>query len=169
MTKPIDAARAFNLLSSALPGDWSGTRPNGAIVEVSYRLAAKRSVLAESWTLGPAVDALTLYHLDGERLIASHFCPLGNQPRLQMIGMTEHRFDFAFFDATGLDEGAAHQHSFWIDIISTDRFERSESYGADCVSEIEQIAYARICSRLSRPSRPERLRPGPETTPRRGR
>jgi hypothetical protein len=74
--------QAFQSLK-ALVGDWQGRTAAGRTFLVSYRLIANDSVLVESWTMSPTRTSMTVYHMDGDALIATHYCPQGNQPRLQ--------------------------------------------------------------------------------------
>ena len=94
-------AMAFQQLKG-LVGEWRGQRPDGREIGVTYRLSARDSVLVETWSLGPGLESLTIYHMDGAELMATHFCPQGNQPRLRMKRAAGSRFDFTFYDATGV-------------------------------------------------------------------
>ena len=127
-----------------LVGVWRGVTPAGAPIGVTYRLSAGDSVLVETWNLGPGRESMTVYHLDGAALLASHFCPQGNQPRLKMIQSTGSRFDFAFHDATGILPGQAVQRAFWIEIGTDRAITRSETYVQDDESETETIRYERV-------------------------
>jgi len=124
------AADAFKQLGSLL-GVWDGKFEDGRPHRVSYRLTAGGTVLVETWTLGPARESLTLYHLDGDALIATHYCPQGNQPRLQLDRATgaPERLSFVFRDGGNLQvPGKSHQHAFWIEPKGPDVFVRSETY-----------------------------------------
>jgi hypothetical protein len=136
-------AAAFERLKG-LVGEWRGRRPDGREVGVAYRLSAAGSVLVETWTLGPGRESLTLYHMDGSELLATHYCPQGNQPRLAMRRSAGRRLDFAFRDATGLLPGRAYQHDFWIEIGPEGRITRSETYRQGEESESETITYERV-------------------------
>jgi hypothetical protein len=130
-----------------LTGQWSGVRPDGREVGVSYRSTALGSALVETWQLGPGIEALTVYHCDGADLMVTHFCPLGNQPRLRLSRCDGDRFHFEYQDASGLTPGAAHQQSFWLRLIAPDAFEREETYGGgDEPDEREYIYYRRIAA-----------------------
>jgi hypothetical protein len=87
---------------------------------------------------------MTVYHLDGPELMATHFCPQGNQPRLKMMQSTGSRFDFAFHDATGVLPGQGVQRAFWIEIGSDGTLTRSETYVQGEKSETETISYQRL-------------------------
>jgi hypothetical protein len=74
-----DAAAAFEKLRS-LVGEWRGETPAGAPVGVTYRLSAGDSVLVETWDLGAAREAMTVYHLDGPELMATHSARRATSP-----------------------------------------------------------------------------------------
>ncbi len=147
MTQRLNAveAAAFGQLMT-LVGDWKGTSPTGRELSVSYRMVANDTVLVETWTLAPGKQALTLYHMDDRQLIATHYCPLGNQPRLVLERTpAPGRFEFGFRGATNLQATTeAHQDSFWIELQGPDAMSRSETYCEAGVSETEAVAYARV-------------------------
>ncbi len=127
-----------------LVGAWRGLRSDGREIGVTYRLTAAGTVLVETWALGPGRESLTLYHMDGAELVATHYCPIGNQPRLQMTAALGDRFEFAFRDATDLEPGEAHQHSFWIAITGPAAIARGETYVEGSGSGSETISFTRI-------------------------
>ena len=135
-------ASAFQQLQT-LVGDWSGPRPDGRPVGVSYRMSANGSALVETWTLAPGQESLTIYHMDKRDLVATHFCPVGNQPRLVMTRAAGSRFDFTVRDGTGIEPGASFQHDFWIEIGADGRITRSETYVQGDGTEEETITYSR--------------------------
>jgi hypothetical protein len=128
-TNAEPAAVVFNRLTSLI-GSWEGKRPDGRPHTVSYRLTAGGSVLVETWTLSSGRESMTMYHLDGDILMATHYCPQGNQPRLQLVPGSElDKFSFVFRDGTNLQvKEKSHQHSFSIKLSGTNSFERSETY-----------------------------------------
>jgi len=123
------AASAFKQLKSLL-GEWEGKFDDGRAHSVSYRLTAGGSVLVETWTLGPGRESMTMYHLDGDQLLATHYCPQGNQPRLQWVpGDDPKTLSFAFRDGTNLHvTDGSHQHAFWIRLQDEASYVRDETY-----------------------------------------
>jgi len=136
-------AAAFEQLK-ALVGEWRGRRPDGGEIGVTYRLSACDSVLVETWNLGPGRESLTVYHIDGTDLMATHFCPQGNQPRLRMARAAGSRLDFTFCDATGVRPGQAVQRHFWIESGPDGTITRSETYFRGDEAESETITYERV-------------------------
>ncbi|MCB1636853.1 MAG: hypothetical protein KDI51_19855, partial [Xanthomonadales bacterium] len=106
------AQQAFADLAS-LAGEWEGTYANGRSHRVNFALTAGGSVIIETWTMSPTRQSLTLYALDGERLLATHYCPQGNQPLLVLTERDADDHDhFAFLDGTNLqDPNGSHQHA----------------------------------------------------------
>lgn len=140
---PASRAEAAFARLSALVGRWKGRFHNGREHEVTYRLTAGGTVLMETWALSPTRESLTLYHLDGDALVATHYCPQGTQPRLQLATGGDHdRLSFEFRDGTSLQSSErSHQHSFWIELRDDDTYLRSETYVQNG-SSAEQIAAA---------------------------
>jgi hypothetical protein len=143
--EPITPRAAFAQLQT-LVGEWEGKTEKGRALKVSYRLTANNTVLIETWTLGPTRESLTLYHMDSESLLATHYCPVGNQPRLRFKeGGSASLFAFEFVSATNLPKPeAAHQHRFEMELLDANSFARSETYLENGKGEPERIVYSRI-------------------------
>ncbi len=127
-----------------LVGQW---QDNNASTLVNYRLSANDTVLVETWTWPEKnIEALTLYHMDVDQLMATHYCPVGNQPRLLFDSLDEPSvFTFKFVSATNLlDPGVDHNVEFWIKINESDFFTRSETYVESGVFDVQQSTYRRL-------------------------
>ena len=113
-----------------LVGTWTGRTDDGRPYTVAFRQTAGDSVLVETWTLASGKESMTLYALDGERLLATHYCPQGNQPRLQFTGTdAAGRWQFRFLDGSNLHvPGKSHQQAFWLKLAADGTFERGETY-----------------------------------------
>ncbi len=130
-----------------LKGLWRGSSPAGREYLVEYDVIADGTVIIERWQMATDVSAATLYHLDGQRLMATHYCPAGNQPRLVLRHSDElmqQVFHFDFVDATNLTNlSEYHQHHFDLEIFSTTSFIRGETYRANGKEEYERTSYRR--------------------------
>jgi hypothetical protein len=71
---------AFKQLS-AVVGDWQGVQ-DGVPIAVKYTLTANGSTLMEEDKPGKKSPMITMFTVDGERLIATHYCSVGNQPQM---------------------------------------------------------------------------------------
>jgi hypothetical protein len=93
----------------SLVGDWEGTYEGKAGVHVSYRLVSNGTALLETMDGDDSTQMITVYHPDGSGLGMTHYCSVGNQPRMRSKGLENGKLDFAFVDATNL-EGSAAEH-----------------------------------------------------------
>ncbi len=81
-----DAQSAFDFLKT-LAGDWErvgGGHEHGSDAHsVSYRVTAAGSSVMETIFPGEAMEMLTVYHMDGDDLLLTHYCALQNAPILK--------------------------------------------------------------------------------------
>jgi hypothetical protein len=116
-TSPVDVTAAFGRLKT-LVGEWQADTKMGK-ARLSYELIAGGTTLVEKETIGE-MAMLTVYHLDGDRLLLTHYCMAGNQPRMQARAFNSGtgEIDFGFLDATNLKPGAGHMHDAKIRIVN---------------------------------------------------
>jgi len=95
-----DAQKSFDKLKS-LTGSWEGKGSQGQPVQVSFRVTSAGSALM-SEIQGPE-DMITMFHMDGDRLLMTHYCGTGNQPRMVGSMSPDGKIvTFNFLDATNL-------------------------------------------------------------------
>lgn len=95
----------------AMAGTWEGKSANGEGSQVTYRImAGGTAVMAESHMVSE--DMTSMFYVDGDRLLMTHFCPSGNQPRMTaVISQDLKTVTFDFLDATNLPgPQAGHMH-----------------------------------------------------------
>ncbi len=102
-----DAQRSFNELKT-LTGSWEGKNSMGEPVQVSFRMTAGGSALM-SEIVGHGEDMISMINFDGSnRLLLTHYCAVGNQPRMQASASPDGKtITFNFVDATNLDSPEA--------------------------------------------------------------
>ena len=105
-----DAHKSFDLLKG-MEGNWAGKNQQGQHIEVSFRMTAGGSALmSEIHGQGPE-NMITMFHMDGNRLLMTHYCGAGNQPRMKVISADAKSVSFDFFDGTNIGPGDGHmQH-----------------------------------------------------------
>jgi hypothetical protein len=105
-----DAHKSFDLLKG-LEGNWAGKNNQGQPVEVTFRMTAGGSALmSEIHGHGPE-NMITMFHMDGDRLLMTHYCGAGNQPRMKVVSSDAKSVSFEFFDGTNIGNGDGHmQH-----------------------------------------------------------
>jgi hypothetical protein len=97
-----DAQKSFDKLKT-LAGSWEGSM-DGKAMHVSLRVTSMGNTLMHEMTVaGSADDPITMFNLDHERLLLTHYCDAGNQPRLvATVSPDGKTFTFDFVDATNL-------------------------------------------------------------------
>lgn len=97
-----DAQKSFDKLK-ALQGSWEGTM-DGKPMTVSMRVTSMGTALMHEMSGGGrADDPITMFNLDKERLLLTHYCDAGNQPRMVgTISPDGKSISFDFVDATNL-------------------------------------------------------------------
>ena len=110
-----DAHKTFDQLKG-LEGSWAGTNSQGQPLQVTFRLTAGGSALMSEIVVhdtdkhGPE-NMITMFHMDGDRLLMTHYCGAGNQPRMKVVSSDAKSVSFEFFDGTNIAPGDGHmQH-----------------------------------------------------------
>jgi hypothetical protein len=105
-----DGHKSFDLLKG-MEGNWAGKNSQGQPLQVTFRLTAGGSALmSEIHGHGPG-NMITMFHMDGDRLLMTHYCGAGNQPRMKVISSDAKSVSFEFFDGTNIGPGDGHmQH-----------------------------------------------------------
>ena len=124
----VNAEEAFAQIMRMV-GIWRPADNPQSPLRIHFYLTAGQTVLVESWEVRGKPHSLTLYHRDGKDLLATHYCPQGNQPRLQLVSRGTGGLHFAFRDVTDLDpRSESHQHDLWFDLSEPEYPVRSETY-----------------------------------------
>ena len=120
-----DAHKSFDLLKG-LEGTWAHTNQQGKTIQVVFRLTAGGSALmSEIMGSGPE-NMITMFHMDGERLLLTHYCGAGNQPRMKMIASDAKSVTFEFLDGTNIGPGEGHMQR--VTFTQTDANHHSEEW-----------------------------------------
>jgi len=106
-----DAASAFSALKK-LAGEWQADTKMGKAT-LTYEVIAGGTTLIEREKTPGMADMMTAYHLDGKRLMLTHYCMAGNQPRMEAESWDPAKKEvrFRFLDGTNMTPGAGHMHS----------------------------------------------------------
>jgi hypothetical protein len=113
--------KSFDTMKS-ITGNWEGKDSQGGAVAVSNRVTAGGSaVVSELKTTmhGKAEDMISMINMDGDRVLLTHYCSAGNQPRMQAaISPDGKSITFTFVDATNLSSpDAPHMKSVTFNFI----------------------------------------------------
>ena len=114
------AQKSFEQLKS-LAGSWEGTL-DGHPLNVSLRVTSMGNTLMHEMRGTGPDDPITMFHLDGDRLILTHYCDAGNQPRMAAtISPDGKTIVFDFLEATNLlSSQAGHMQRVTFNFIDAD-------------------------------------------------
>jgi hypothetical protein len=145
-----NAAAAFSRLKT-LVGEWEADTDMGK-THLSYELIAGGTALVERFSSAKEPVMLTVYHFNGDRLILTHYCSMGNQPRMLAgpFNPETGEVQFQFLDVTNLaTPGDGHMHNAKIRIVDHDHLVSEwQFYEKGEPKFTESGRYTRIASRV---------------------
>ena len=104
-----DAQKSFDKLKT-LAGTWEGTF-EGKPLQVSLRVTSMGNTLMHEMKSSGPEDPITMFTMDGDRLLLTHYCDAGNRPR--MVGKVSpdgKTVEFEFLDVSGSTQYGHMQH-----------------------------------------------------------
>ena len=134
----------------ALAGEWRGRSTRGWADRAEVLVIAAGSVVVSSseFEAHPDETMLTMFHLDGDRLLLTHYCVAKNQPRLRMTSTAEggKEVTFTFLDATNLaSRNQGHMDSVVFRFQDPDHYSSRWSFFKDGREDwMEEIHYERV-------------------------
>lgn len=112
----------------ALAGTWveadKDGKPTDKVVSV-VKVTAGGSAVQETLFPGQPMEMVSVYHADGADLIMTHYCALGNQPRLKADPKSPaNQLKFLFAGGTNLDPAKdMHMHEATLTFVDADHLE----------------------------------------------
>jgi hypothetical protein len=119
---------AFERLKS-LAGTWTGKAQHGdqgGDVTVVYKVTAGGNAVEETLFAGTPHEMVTVYHMDGNEVVLTHYCASGNAPRMKLLPPNDP--NVLLFDFTGgsnMKESDFHMHSARLTFVDADHFKGS--------------------------------------------
>ena len=83
---------AFDRLAS-LGGEWKGEL-SGTPIRLTYTLTAEGSALMEEFRPQEGPVMITMFTVDGDHLMATHYCGARNQPQMVTPAITDAQTEF---------------------------------------------------------------------------
>ena len=136
---------AFDQLKS-LAGQWEGATSDGRKVHVSYELISNGSVLMERLSPGNEPDMITMYSLEGDRILVTHYCSAGNQPTMQTAASpaATGKYEFIFLRLAGArSPGEGHMVSLVVSLPDKDHLVQAWTFDDHGKTMTENFTYTR--------------------------
>lgn len=109
-----------------LEGTWAGTAGSGSEaspVEVTWELSAAGTALIERQFAGTNNEMMSIYHRDGRDLVMTHYCAMGNQPRMRFDAgeSVSNLYTFRFNGGTNIGRNETHVHAGTIQFVNANQ------------------------------------------------
>ncbi len=134
---PMSEAKSnpgFDKMKS-LVGAWTGKDGDGKTVTASYKLVSAGTTVMETLDMNETPEAMvTMYHPTGDKLMMTHYCSMGNQPRMKTdkIAADVSTMTFTMFDASNLaSKKDAHMSKLIVMFKDADHFSQEWSMTQD--------------------------------------
>ena len=125
----VSAQAAFEKIK-ALEGVWVGKTATGQEIKTSFRVTSGGSAVMQS--IGEGIEEMpTLFHMDNDRLMVTHYCAANNQPRMVLATAesSETILQFRFLDATNLrSPETGHMRDVAFRFLAPDRLSQEWTY-----------------------------------------
>ena len=125
---PTETQKAFTLLKT-VAGSWVGpmtTDPpvpsvQGKFAQLGLRVTSMGNALEHEMSIAGRPDhPITMFYLDGDRLLLTHYCDAGNRPRMVGKAAPDRKtVEFDFLDVAGSTQ-YGHMHRTAFTIIDAD-------------------------------------------------
>jgi len=106
-----DAQKAFEIMKT-LAGSWEGSFM-GMSTQITIRVTSSgNAILHEMTGPGRPDNPITMFYVDGDRLLLTHYCDAGNRPR--MVGKVSpdgKTVEFDFLDVSGSTQRGMMNHA----------------------------------------------------------
>jgi hypothetical protein len=134
------AQKSFDQLKT-LTGSWEGKTADGKPVKVFFRDTAGGSALMSEIMGHGAENMVSMFHMDGpNRLLLTHYCGAGNQPRMTATTAPDGKtITFDFLDATNLSSpDAGHMQRVVFTVIDANHHTEDWTF-ADHGKEMKEL------------------------------
>ena len=135
---PAKTSPQFDLIKK-LVGKWEGTF-GGHPSTAEFRLTGGGSAIMEVMAAGTPYEMVTMYHMDGDRFLATHYCAAHNQPRMAAVSSSDPKtVEFKYVDGTNIVAGDVHMDTVKMTIADADH--HTELWTSDNNGKSESMAF----------------------------
>ena len=127
----------------SLVGTWQG-HEGDAPVSVTYSLVSNGTSLMESLNAEHDTNMVTMYSPDGETILATHYCAMGNQPRMRAKASGDAQtLAFEFVDASNVKGSEPVMQRLVVTFQDPDHFQQAWTEKTDGKEHTAEFVYAR--------------------------
>ncbi|HJP87362.1 MAG TPA: hypothetical protein VJ852_15320 [Gemmatimonadaceae bacterium] len=130
---------------ASLAGKWGGVQ-DGVPIELTYTVTANGSAVMEEAKPSDGGSMITMFTADGDRLMATHYCAVGNQPQMAstMPGDFKNGVSFSLLRVTGMKTpGDWHNTGLTLTLDDNDHMTQRWTYAYKGKSGVNVFHYTR--------------------------
>lgn len=137
----------FNALKS-LAGDWQMKLPDGKVATENYRIVSADSAIILEQQMPGEGNMITMFHPDGQKTVATHYCSMGNQPRMVADASSNTKeIPFQFKDITNDDGKSGSMKALTIVLVDKDHHKQLWTWSdAGGKQQTETFEFSRVTS-----------------------
>lgn len=135
---PAEAKKAVMLDKlKALAGEWEMTSEGKTSVAIVSKVTSAGSVYCETMFPGSEHEMTNMFSMDGEAMIVTHYCAMGNQPRMRCKGESAPGvFLFSRDGGTNIAKGGTYMGELKVTIVDADHIKQEwQSFSGDQPAE----------------------------------
>jgi hypothetical protein len=116
----------------ALTGTWATEATDKKpTMSITFRPTSNGSAVIETMSPGTPMEMINMYTADGDTILMTHYCAMGNQPRMKLEPSTDKTMKFTFVDGGNIKtRNDAHMDSVVL-TIDGDKFTEDWTSVAD--------------------------------------
>ncbi len=106
-----------------LVGTWVGEMDHGQgpqKVQIVYRVTAAGSAVMETFNPGTPMEMVTMYHDQEGKLTMTHYCMLGNQPKMRLVNASDKQLALDLVKESVIKKDEPHMNALTIDFLGAD-------------------------------------------------
>jgi len=129
-----------------LAGTWVSDEKgmDGKPMTLEFKVTAAGSAVQETMFPGANHEMVNFYHMDGDRLLVTHYCAMGIQPRMALTSADKGVLKFEFVDCTNLkSRDSAHMDSLQMTLDGDKLVEKWTSFANGKATESVEFALKR--------------------------
>jgi hypothetical protein len=140
-TVAADPASVFTSLKG-LAGEWEAKDEKGNPAITTWKLVSGGSAMMEEM---PHESMVTMFHIDNDRLLMTHYCSAMNQPRMQAESSPNGKtIVFNFIDGTNIAKASiGHMQKMTLTIQDKDHFSETWIFSGGGKEQAKTIEYTR--------------------------
>jgi len=140
---PLKTSPEFEQMKK-LVGKWEGTA-GGYPATAEFRMTGGGSALMQILGAGSPYEMVTMFTMDGDRLVATHYCAAHNQPRMATVPSKDaNSVEFKFVDGTNIAPGFMHMDNLKVMTADADHHTEVWTSTQDGKSESETFDFHRV-------------------------